>query len=818
MPSAIRVLFIIDELDVGGTEQQILELVKRLDRRAFVPIVCCFRPGRVAREIEAAGVAVFALRKRAKIDPVLVGTLARLMRRERIDLVQTYLFTANTWGRLAAILAGVPVIISSERNVDMWEERYKQRLGTWLDRWTSSTIANSRAVGDYLVSKGLPREKIRVIYNGVDFTRFEAPVTPDTTKAELGIPLHHAVVGLVARLEPQKDPRVFLRAAAIIAKKHSAVSFLVIGGGSLLPELEREAEALGLGARAVFTGPTREVPALLAACDVSVNSSVKEGMSNTVMESMAAGKPMVATRVGGNAELIQDGETGLLVPPRDPVALARAILRILEDPPLAKAMGREARARIAEGCSVDAMVQATEQLYRDAVRAASSGRPAAASPPESEPDGRTIAVVASQFPRYVDAYFLREISALASRGLRFRIFSLRDFDGKVIHGAARPLMARTVYIPFIFSGKLVRANARALARTPGRYLGALTTLIRGTVSRPRSLLRTLAVFPKSVYFAELIRAEGIAHIHANWASHPAAAALVMSRLTDIPWSFAGHASDIYLDGAMLAQKIHAAKFVITCTRHNKDYLVGIAGAAAADKIVVSYHGVDLGRFKPLAQRSPDGFRILTAGTLRGCKGLPDLIQAARLLAGRGLEFECSIVGDGRERRHLERLIRRAGLSDRVRITGFLSQEDLIPLYQEASAVVLPARSDSHFGIPNILLEAMAVGTPVVCTPLPSLAEVMEHGRHGLYVPEQDPAALADALESLAKDPERGRAMGVAGRRAVEELFDTEKNAAALESLFRSGVTPAMLGAHPSPPPMPAPRLTATSRSRDDDYS
>jgi len=138
-----RLLFVIDELDVGGTEQQLLELVTRLDRQRYAPMVCCFRPGRVAREIETRGVPLVTLRKRAKVDPVLVLALARLMRRERVDLVQTYLFTANTWGRISARLAGVPVIVSSERNVDIWETPYKRLIGRWLDRWTQRTIANS---------------------------------------------------------------------------------------------------------------------------------------------------------------------------------------------------------------------------------------------------------------------------------------------------------------------------------------------------------------------------------------------------------------------------------------------------------------------------------------------------------------------------------------------------------------------------------------------------------------------------------------------------------------------------------------------------
>jgi glycosyltransferase involved in cell wall biosynthesis len=784
-----RILFLIDELDVGGTEQQLLELVKRLDRQRYEPVVCCFRPGKVSKEIEAAGIRVITLEKRGKVDPLFVGRLVRMMRRERIDLLQTYLFTANTWGRLAARLAGVPIIVTSERNVDMWEEWYKQRLGVWLDRWTHRTIGNSEAVGDYLAAKGIARAKLRVIYNGVDTSRFEGPVTPHAAREELGIPQHHAVVGHLARLEPQKDPRTFLAAAAIVARKMPSVSFLVVGGGSLQAELEREAQALGLGGRIVFTGPRRDVPRLLAACDMSVLASVKEGMSNTIMESMAAGKPMVATRVGGNPELMQDGETGFLVSPRDPTALAAAIQRILDDPALAKSMGLQAKARMAERFSVDAMVAATQGLYDELVAAAATGE-GAASRSGTPVEPGTVALVASQFPRNVDAYFLREVAGLAARGIPFRIFSLRSFDGTVIHGAAKPLMARTVYVPFLASWTLLRANALALARTPGRYLGTLGRLVGGLWRRPRSLVLSLAVFPKSVYFAEIIRRERIAHIHANWASHPAASAFVMSRLTGATWSFAGHASDIYLDAGMLRDKIREAQFVLTCTKHNKDYLVGVGGPDTADKITVSYHGVDLQRFRPLPVRAPGPFRILTVGTLRECKGLPDLIEACRMLADRGISFECAIVGDGEERRDLERLIRSRGLDDRIRITGFLAQEDLIPLYQEAGVVTLPALSESHFGIPNILLEALAVGTPVICTPLPSLSEFMVDGVHGIFVPEQSPVILADAIEALARDPQRCRAIGAAGRRAIEALFDAEKNVAALDPLFRSATNPA----------------------------
>ncbi len=811
MDRVARVLFVIDELDVGGTEQQLLELVKRLDRRRYAPMVCCFRPGRVSREIGALGVPVVTIRKRWKVDPFLVLSLTRLMRRERIDLVQTYLFTSNTWARLAAILARVPVIVSSERNVDIWEPAFKRRLGCWLDRWTAVTIVNSEAVKDYLSLKGLPRKKLRVIYNGVDPERFEPSATPETIRTELGIPADHAVVGLVARLEPQKDPHTFLRAAAIVAAKCPAVSFLVVGGGTLERELPGLARELGIADRVIFTGPRRDVPELLAGCDVSVISSLKEGMSNSVMESMAAGKPMVATRVGGNAELIQNGETGLLIPPGDPSSLAGAIQRLLDNASLAQAMGRRAKIRMAERFSVDAMVEAIQWLYAHLLRPKPASRRGDETAARRGDDANRLGLVVSQFPRYVDAYFLREISALASRGIRFRIFSLRGFDGAVVHAAAKPFLPDTVYVPFLFSWPLARAHARFLYQMPLRYLGTLATVIGGTLRQPRALVRSLAVFPKSVYLAELVRTEGIAHVHANWASHPATSALVIARLTGISWSFTGHASDIYIDNAMLPEKLRAAEFVVTCTSHNQGYLARAAGLTTADKIVVSYHGVDLARFAPPAQRPVDRFRILTAGTLRECKGFPDLVEACRLLAGRAIAFDCTIVGDGEERAGLERLIRRLGLQDRVRITGYLSQEDLIPLYQQASVVALPALSESHFGIPNVLVEALAVETPIVCTRLPSLSELMEDGECGLYVPERDPGALANALEQLARDPARCRAMGAAGRRKITTLFDAEKNTAALEALFASRAAPVRVDGSPS-----RSGLAVASRSRSED--
>ena len=782
MPHSTRLLIVIDELDIGGTEQQILELVKRLDRTKYTPMVCCFRPGRVSAEIESAGVQVFHLRKRAKFDVGLLFSLLRLMRRERIELVQTYLFTANTWARLAAVLAGVPLIVTSERNVDMWEEGYKKVLGRWLDRWTALTIGNSAAVKDYLVDKGIAADKLQVVYNGVDPRRFQQPTTVEETKESLGIPFHHAVVGMLARLEPQKDPATFIQAAALVSQKIADVSFLIIGGGSLKSQLEQQVQQLGLSDRVVFAGPRRDVPQLLAICDVSALSSLKEGMSNTIMETMAAGKPMVATNVGGNPELIVDAETGFIVPTRDPGALADKLVRMLSDRDVAAQMGRRAKARIMEKFSVQSLVKKTEQIYDSLVYDSLVNE---TLPPRPQHQTARLAFIVSQFPRYVDAYFLREVKTLAERGLDFKIFSLLDFTGKNIHKDAEVLLPRTAYSPL--SWNLFKANMRFLLGQPGDYCGLLGTIIRGCWKSPRELIRNLAIFPKAVSFAAMVEDQGISHVHANWATHPTTAAMVIARLTGAGWSFTGHASDIFLHKSMLKEKVQSAQFVATCTRHNKDYLVDLAGPDTAEKIIVSYHGVDLEKFIPQPKPQDDLLRILSVGTLNPCKGLPDLIAACRILAERGITFTCTIAGDGPDRKALEQQIHQSGLADLVNILGYVPQEELVPLYQQASVVALPALSESHFGIPNILLEALAVKTPVISTPLESLSEVIEDGTHGLYVPEHAPEALADALESLSQDPHRCRTIGSAGRRVIEDAFDTQKNIVVLERLFQNAL-------------------------------
>jgi glycosyltransferase involved in cell wall biosynthesis len=203
-----------------------------------------------------------------------------------------------------------------------------------------------------------------------------------------------------------------------------------------------------------------------------------------------------------------------------------------------------------------------------------------------------------------------------------------------------------------------------------------------------------------------------------------------------------------------------------------------------------YHGVDLPRFaRNGTSREPD--LVVSVGTLRACKGFDDLIRAIGLLRDRGRVVRLEIIGEGEDRPSLEALVRELDLADRVRLVGYRPQEEVIPAYHRAAAVVLPAHHEDHFGIPNILIEGLAARTPVICTELPSLGELVEHGKSGLFVPERDPTRLAEAIELLLRDPERGTRLADEGYRRVAAHFDMRRTVDELYQAFRNAAE----GAH-----------------------
>jgi glycosyltransferase involved in cell wall biosynthesis len=371
--SGIRLMNVVPTLLCGGTETQFMTLARSLDDRFDVRFSCLRRWGPFVDELSDRGIpldeypvttfrSINALKQQVRF--------ARDVRRQGIDIVHTYSFYGNVFAVPPASVAA-PVVVASIRDRGLYLSKMQLRVQRCLCRLADRVLVNADAVKQWLVGDGFPASRITVIPNGVDLSRFIGTANPAELRRSLGVPEHAPLVGVVSRLHRLKGIEDFLDAAALISAKHPSAHFLVIGQPSpvdnlaYLEELMARAQQLGLGERVIFTGLRSDVPALLSAVDVSVMPSLNEALSNVLLESMAAGAPVVATEVGGTSEALSDGHTGLLIPPANPTVMAAAIDRLLSDPALARTLGGRARQAIADKFSLDRMVAATAVVYED---------------------------------------------------------------------------------------------------------------------------------------------------------------------------------------------------------------------------------------------------------------------------------------------------------------------------------------------------------------------------------------------------------------------------------------------------------------------
>lgn len=349
----LRVAHVTLGLDVGGQEKLLVEFARHADRGRFdLCFVSLTDRGRLAEAIEAFGWPVLAMNERPGLRPGIGVRLARLLRRERIDVIHTHDERPLIYGALAACLARGRRHVHTRHGQRAEITRGQRWLIKVASRGASEFVCVSDDAGRVAAEHGVPAGKIRTVWNGIDVERF----------GYCG-PRRGGPAVLVARLSPVKDVETLLRAAAWAASEQPNFRLEIAGDGPCRSALQRLSAELGLGERVTFLGEVGDVPALLERAGLLVLSSVSEGVSLTLLEGMARGLPVVATRVGGNPEVVADGVTGLLAPPRDPAALARAMLRVWRDPEAARRMGRAGRRRVEEHFDVRRMVTQYEALY-----------------------------------------------------------------------------------------------------------------------------------------------------------------------------------------------------------------------------------------------------------------------------------------------------------------------------------------------------------------------------------------------------------------------------------------------------------------------
>ncbi len=394
-----------------------------------------------------------------------------------------------------------------------------------------------------------------------------------------------------------------------------------------------------------------------------------------------------------------------------------------------------------------------------------------------------VAYVIGTYPRLTTTFIDREIRLLRARGIEIELVSLRR-PGGVVSPEQQQVAAGTTYILPARPLDVVRTHLWA-ARQPAFWRVA-ARLLRAPHPSLRARAMTVAHLGEGVMVAAVLRGRGIERIHAHFVDRAAVVALTAARLLGVPYSATAHAADIYVSPVLLPEKLAEADFVATCTAYNEAHLAGVNPTLRPGAVVRVYHGLDVERYDPPARVRSDQPLLLAVGQLKPKKGFLDLLEACATLQRRGRSFRCTIVGEGPQRDELERRIAELGLGEIVELTGALRHDEVIDRYRAAELFVLPCVTGDdgdRDGLPNVILEAMAMELPVVSTDHSAVGEAVVDGVTGRLVAPHDPAGLADALDAFLIDPELRERFGRAGRKVVLEQFTVGHNVSSLHRML-----------------------------------
>ena len=366
------ILYIIPRPEIGGAERQLLMLMQGLDRTRFRPhVICLDGTGSLIDEYRDTAETCIVLNRQKAFDRHTLRALIGYIRTIRPTCVHTWLYIANLYGSIAARIAKVPHVIVSQRGlgIDPQHSKFKvwqmKAFNFLISKLSDHLLVNAQAVAKPMYQVGFKPNTTQIVYNGLDLNTTVSIAEQEALKQELGIYPNDLLLGTVARIDPKKDLATMLRAFAIVSKKCAQARLLIIGGGfpHYQRQLEALAQALNVDHRVDFLGFRNDPQAVLSLCDISLLSSITEGLPNAILESMALGKPVVATAVGGVTELIDHETHGQLVMPGDYRAFANAVINLIDNPDLGIQMGTAGKHKAQRQFSRQAMIQNTENIY-----------------------------------------------------------------------------------------------------------------------------------------------------------------------------------------------------------------------------------------------------------------------------------------------------------------------------------------------------------------------------------------------------------------------------------------------------------------------
>jgi glycosyltransferase involved in cell wall biosynthesis len=702
--NSIPKLFLMtDSFETGGSERQFVALSKSLKPAAFhVQLGCIQRHGSLLADLGRVpefplGGSLYSLNSlwtRLR--------LAQYLRRNRVAIAHAFDFYTNLTLIPSARLAGVPVVIGSQRQLGDLLSRSKSQAQAAVFRWCDVVVCNSHAAADRLVEQGLRKSRVVVIGNGLPASAFGETVP--------ALPRSNALlrVGMIARMNtPFKNHKVFLRAAARLCGRFPSLEFVLAGDGLLRPELEREAESLGLKDHAVFLGDRRDIAAVLASLDVSVLPSSSESLSNAILESMAAGVPVVASRVGGNPELV-GADRGVLVAPNDDKALADAVEGLLRDPDMRVALGANAKRFVQANFTVEQMHSRYEELYAELLekkRWSANREWSRGSSTRGVSSIRVALVAASQ--RYVGGQSVQ--AELLLRNWQNDPAIEAHFI-PIDPPLSRPL-AWVERIPFL----------RTLIREP-IYLASLWRDLKNIeiahIFSASYWSFLVAPFPAWL-IARLRGAKTVIHYHSGEArDHLQRFRGVPSVLEDaeqlvVP---SGYLADVFREFGLQAEVVPNV--------------------------------VDVTRFR-FRERKPLRPRLVCTRGFHPYYCLDVVVRAFAEIQQVFPETALDLVGKGPLEASIRSLVHDLKLSG-VNFAGAVPHREISSYYDDADIFINASSLDN---MPVSILEAFASGTPVVTTAPEGMSYLIHDEHTGLLSQPGDARALADNVVRLLREPE-----------------------------------------------------------------
>ena len=712
----LRLFMMIDSLRTGGSERQFALLAGACRRGPFdLYLGCIQRSGKFLEELEeigeyAVGGSFLTLRALHSL-----GRIVRLLRRARIEVAQSFDFYTNLMLIPAARLAGVPVVIASQRQLGDLLGPMQRRIQNLVFRLADCVVCNSLAAADQLSREGVPEAKLVVISNGLPLGAFQEAVP--ALPPEPGV----MRIGMIARMNDRaKNHALFLRATAAVARRFPLAEFVLVGDGPFRKEWEELARQLGIDPQTRFLGERYDITSVLASLDVVVSPSRSESLSNTILEAMAAGRPVVATRVGGNPELVRDRETGLLVAPEDEGALANALETLLASPELAREWGENARRIACANFTLDYARERFTQLYIDLL--AKKGRPHA--------------VVGARPKPKQNATHLRV--ALVAPSLRHAGGQSVQADLLLRHWQNHPkVRARLIPIDLEFSIWLRLAERVPFLRTMVRTPFYLLSLFRESKG-----VDVLHIFSAS---------------YASFLLAPAPALLIgrlLGKKTLLNYH-SGEARDHLSRWPTALPILRRADQLIVPS----DYLAGVFAEFGLFAEVIP-NVVDFESFV-FRQRTPPRPRLICTRNFHFYYGVDVVLRAFARIIQVYPDASLCLVGSGERELQLRQLVQELGLKS-VEFAGGVSHQEIGQILDRADIFLNASRLDNQ---PISILEAFASGLPVVSTAPEGMDRIIANERTGLLSPVDDEAALARNVLRLLQEPELAERL--AGQAYVE---------------------------------------------------